>query len=288
MIYESEKLKTHLDELPPQKLYHYTSTEAFRCIIEFRTLWASDIFYLNDQQEIVHAIDLLQMTCKSLAKDKNRIEITFLEKLVNELEFHKKDQPHIFTASFSASRDQLSQWRAYSQSGGYALAFNGSVLSRIAQAQGYQLVRCIYEESDKVKIFKECVFSILSRLNPNEIDLIVENSAKVFLEVAAMMKHKGFAEENEWRLISTGRQNMVSEIKYRSNTKYLIPFREIALESQNILQKGDSRNYIGIVEVMVGPAPVQELSWRSCMRLLTDRDIYFEQITPSSTPFRVG
>ena len=39
---------------PENPLYHYTSLEGLRGIVDSRTLWATDIRYLNDAQELHH------------------------------------------------------------------------------------------------------------------------------------------------------------------------------------------------------------------------------------------
>ncbi|MDY6790526.1 MAG: DUF2971 domain-containing protein [Thermodesulfobacteriota bacterium] len=281
------KLEAHLSVAPPAKLYHYTSTEAFRCIVEHKKIWATDAFYMNDNQEILHALNLFQETCRSLAKSKVDHELAFLEKLLGELNFQKTDQPHIFTVSFSASRDQLSQWRAYTRNGGYALAFNGDALSHVADTQGYRLVKCVYQQKEKIQLIEEYLDAKLS-VSAVDPDILAVTTAIDFLEIAAMMKHQGFAEENEWRLISTSSRLKVENIEYRSALRYLIPYLEVDIGTTNIPQLNDPRDYIGINEVLVGPVPEPELSWRSCMQLLQDRMIFFEQITPSSTPFRAS
>jgi len=283
------KIDTHLSTALPDKLYHYTSTEAFRCIVEYKKLWATDAFYMNDNQEILHALELCQIVCQSIAKDTSGREHQFIEKLFKELHFQKANQAHIFTISFSECRDQLSQWRAYTRNGGYALSFKGSALSYIAHSQGYIIAKCIYEEAQKTELINEFIQQKIrdSVIEPN-IDLMAIMAANEFLTIAAMLKHQGFSEEQEWRLISTTCRDDPSQIKYRSVARYLIPYLEVSVSPDSIPQIDGIRKFIGIDEVLVGPAPEPELSWRSCMQLLVDRGIYFEQITPSGTPYRTN
>lgn len=284
-----EIIDNHLNTPLPGKLYHYTSTEAFRCIVEYKKLWATDAFYMNDNQEILHALALCQEVCRSIAKEASGREREFLEKLFGELHFQKTNQTHIFTVSFSESRDQLSQWRAYTRNGGYALSFKGAALSHVANRQGYLVAQCIYEEGLKKELLNEFISHKVreSATAPN-IDLLAVTAANDFLVIAAMMKHQGFSEEKEWRLISTTSRDDPSQIKYRSVARYLIPFLEVSVSPDVMPPIDGPRKFIGIDEVLVGPAPEPELSWRSCMQLLIDRDIYFEQITPSGTPYRAN
>jgi hypothetical protein len=285
----TQKLNSHLNTTLPSKLYHYTSTEAFRCIVEYKKLWATDAFYMNDNQEILHALTLCQTRCEFKAKETSDRELDFLNRLHRELHFQKTNQTHIFTVSFSESRDQLSQWRAYTRNGGYALSFKGSVLSHVAKDQGYLIAKCIYEEEQKLELIDEFLSDRTKEsVTKQDIDLLAVIAANDFLVIAAMMKHQGFAEEREWRLISTSSRDDTSHVKYRSVARYLIPYLEVSISPDVIPQIDGRRKFIGIDEILVGPAPEPELSWRSCMQLLYDRDIHFEQITPSGTPYRAS
>ncbi|MDP1525468.1 MAG: DUF2971 domain-containing protein [Rhodocyclaceae bacterium] len=244
---------------------------------------------MNDNQEILHALALCQAVCGSKAKETSGRELEFLNRLYGELHFQKTNQTHIFTVSFSESRDQLSQWRAYTRNGGYALSFKGSALSHVAKSQGYLIAKCIYEEEQKIKLLNEFVSHKVSEsATEKNIDLLAACVANDFLVMAAMMKHQGFSEEREWRLISTTSRDDPSHIKYRSVARYLIPYLEVSVSPDVMPQIDGRRKFIGIDEVLVGPAPEPELSWRSCMQLLIDRDIHFDQITPSGTPYRAS
>jgi hypothetical protein len=205
--------------------------------------------------------------------------------MLSDLLFQVSDQPHIFTCSFSDSRDQLSQWRAYTAKGGYAISFNADALNSIGLEQGYLFARCIYNDTEKLEIAREFLQAGLARADtedPATLSVLLVND---FLVIAAMMKHAGFAEENEWRLISTTSRLDKEKYKFRSTARYLVPYLEVSLEI-NPGKTSDGRNYLGFDEVLIAPAPEPELSWRSCMQLLIDRNIYFEQITPSGTPYR--
>lgn len=162
-------LTAHLNLVPPRKLFHYTSTEAFRCIVEHKTLWATDVFYMNDREEILHAIELCQRACNIIVQGKNGREREFLEALSRALDFHRADQQHIFSVCFSEGRDQLSQWRAYARHGGYGIAFNASALLSIADIHQYRLVKCIYQDDEKMKIIEEFVCAKVAEVSCAEV-----------------------------------------------------------------------------------------------------------------------
>ncbi len=45
-------------EEPPSILYHYTTQKGLLGIIQSKTIWATDILYLNDTMELKYAVDL--------------------------------------------------------------------------------------------------------------------------------------------------------------------------------------------------------------------------------------
>jgi hypothetical protein len=64
----------------PSNLYHYTSAEGIKGIIESESVWASNIRFLNDRCELVDAIDecvfaLSEKAKKVTGKDKRILEI---------------------------------------------------------------------------------------------------------------------------------------------------------------------------------------------------------------------
>jgi hypothetical protein len=55
-----EHIYQHLTKEPPEQLYHYTSVDVLEKITETRTIWATDIYHLNDRQEFMEAFDLIK------------------------------------------------------------------------------------------------------------------------------------------------------------------------------------------------------------------------------------
>ncbi|MEJ2699230.1 MAG: hypothetical protein P8Z70_06185, partial [Desulfuromonadales bacterium] len=109
---------------PRETLYHYTTLKGLLGIVESRTLWASDIRYMNDSAEMKHAADLIK---KDIAR---RIaEGHPNPKLLNQFQYwigHRIVHGHmLFSASFRSNGNLLSQWRGYSTHGkGVSVGFD--------------------------------------------------------------------------------------------------------------------------------------------------------------------
>ena len=47
----------------PAQLHHYTTAEGLRGILKSKSLWASDLRFLNDRSELITAISWSETTC---------------------------------------------------------------------------------------------------------------------------------------------------------------------------------------------------------------------------------
>ena len=109
-------------------IYHYTNTDALYGMLKDRKeiqMWASDFRFLNDKEELINGLEcLIDMMLESNISEKNK-------KYFYDLKKSKEYAKAITTfnnysiISFSLSRDNLSQWRAYANGlNGVALGFD--------------------------------------------------------------------------------------------------------------------------------------------------------------------
>lgn len=112
-------------------VYHYTSVEGFKSILENKKLWFSGIQYMNDASEMLEASNC----CKEYFIQKHGDEETpvikeYLDKQYEEL-FEKEKKKNIFVCCFSLGNDELPIWNYYCKDNkvqGYNLAFKLSEL----------------------------------------------------------------------------------------------------------------------------------------------------------------
>jgi hypothetical protein len=93
-------------------LFHYTTIAGLMGIIESKSLWASQIQYLNDSLEFNPAIDIARKNIENPSWIGKSEDYEFLlPKMANDLGF--AEDLKICVCSFSEEGDLLSQWRAY-------------------------------------------------------------------------------------------------------------------------------------------------------------------------------
>lgn len=115
----------HVAQPAPDILYHYTSLETLRRIIESDSLYASDALYLNDSKEFVHAVDAIVTRINILLNDtvldgESKIALAHLGTLLT-----KGQMIPAHVTSFSEKCDDLSQWRGYTPAGqGVCIGFD--------------------------------------------------------------------------------------------------------------------------------------------------------------------
>lgn len=113
---QKDILKEILSRTPPNLLHHYTTQAGFIGIVESEELWATHTQYLNDTREYVHAITLItNVLVKRRGESSNDLEKEILTEMIDGID--GMESMNVCVASFSAVRDSLSQWRAYSSGG---------------------------------------------------------------------------------------------------------------------------------------------------------------------------
>lgn len=257
----------------PEWLWHYTSPTAVLGILTHGVIRATMIHYLNDARELNYALDLAkdvieEESDKGGAHESADLCREFLERIRNIA---------VYVASFSAQKDDLSQWRAYCPpGGGHALAFETAALQAAAQEEGFQLRRCRYRRDEQVALLRPIVQRMLNdEAARNAKDLYDQYAIEVAI-CAAQVKHEAFHAEDEWRLVAGPTRNG-APVSYRENGVLLIPFREIAMHGTKAH---------GIAEIMIGPHRHPELAARS-LRTFTARGFGWPlRVSHSEAPFR--
>jgi len=215
---------------PEKFLYHYTSLNGFKGIIDTKKIWASNILYLNDTEEIKQAI-WITMTCLEIIADssESRDEKEFIDKFYWQVEsIPRRDRDFgIYVCSFSTKPDLLSQWRGYCPDGNgicIGLDFNSEIYEQI-KAQGFSLVKCEYADQHEIpplciqKFLNETLTAFhtlpLKMKLSDRIEKALTGFEQKLLRIATSIKHPAFIEEGEWRLVSEPVSMTNPNIKYR-------------------------------------------------------------------------
>lgn len=238
---------------PDATLYHYTSLQGLMGIIESKVLRASDVRYMNDSTELTYALSLIQAGISSRqglrGQDKEILSVfsTWLRDQINK-------GPMLFSASFRANGNLLSQWRGYASHGkGMSLGFNPRGIQTLALEQGFSLGRCIYDPEQQSTIIEALIDKVLSLCSGTTcVTSVLDRIEGDLLSVCALFKHPAFAEEQEWRLVSQPYGSAHGHpIAFREGKGMLVPYYAFGLELSEVIQ---------LDHVFVGPTPNADLS----------------------------
>jgi hypothetical protein len=287
----------------PTTLYHYTTPAGFKGIIESGVLRATHISYTNDGIELLHAVEV----ARSCLRDREQTATAQQEKtllaaievnLTNTTAFNTMP---IFISCFCDDGDLLSQWRGYGlREGGIAIGFDArKILAGIGTWPWRPyLVPVLYKDVDQRLLGTELIAGIALEydriLKPRSVtdpsahvsDYLTKcGLASTYL--GALFKHRGFAQENEWRLIYTPKNR--TEVKFLAKATHLSPFVELPIGTRREEQpdtKQKPPDLLPITEVWFGPGRYQEHAEHSCSALLSGLGYFGIPLKRSHTPFR--
>jgi hypothetical protein len=278
-------------------LFHYTSIEGLRKIINSKSIWATNVLYLNDASELNYSIKLLKEEINNL---KSKLEISksglfklsFLDNIIGNLnDYILKPMPFSFyVSSFSEEKDLLSQWRGYCPKGvGFSVGFNLGILTQFAKNNDYSIHRCNYKLEDCQKEMGKLIIEIFERYdteikNPSiewgdsEWELFTDLFVK-FVSIAPTFKHPKFEAEKEWRIIARMvPDSLANLIKFRTGESMLIPYIEVPIVTEG--------NEFAINQIVVGPTHDPKLSKASVEMLLKFNGVKFDEVLVSTIPYR--
>lgn len=291
--------RTVSEQKQPPHLYHYTSIEGLKGILESRCLRASQIHFLNDTQEFRYSIEILKKLISEFKNDlpqQRAIRRSPIkpEELLSDFFGLTKDmfgidvisRLPICVFSFSQKADLLSQWRGYCPpSGGYSIGFRSELLTPWLKTKKLFIEPCVYDEREQEIIIRNDIIkrkeTLLKRLTsePEKSDEILKrvwfDFFMEFSRLASVFKHPAFHEECEWRIISDLIPS--NRLAFMVRNSIFLPYFEINFGEINPFP---------IDEIIIGPAPEQSLARLSLIQFLINMGLQGISIKESSTPYR--
>ena len=235
-------------------LYHYTDSNGLIGILGHMKLWMTHHSFLNDSREIEYGMSLVEKVAKRL---KHKLPLDSFEQWQRQFDGGKYctgDQDYILC--FSTNRDQLSQWRAYSDDGtGFAIGFDRKQLVKTAG----KLVWCdapvedVYKHSAQIEMLETCIKDGLIKSG----DGIVETWDLLMDECAGRFKSDAFSEESEWRMKTifvddphSSDKKLSPQMRFRSTKYGIAPYVELPIPKR------------AVTEIVVGPkSPMRNKHW---------------------------
>ncbi len=266
---------------PPDSIYHYTTQRGILGIVTRREMWATQVHFLNDKNEVFLTFKLLE---RELKRQAGKMQNPGIKAVLNEIRRNlpRIDQGHICIASFCEVADLLSQWRGYGNQGkGYAIGFNLKELTHIAKRQHFVLWPCVYNSSLQLELVNYLIDSWSrefcgSRPVEHEKMLAVINTS--VCQLAPIIKDESFSEEKEWRLVSSVVSSKSPQFAFREGEFSLIPYYNF--------QIADEHGRHSIKTIVVGPSPHMELARNSLVTFLTASKLPAVEVISSKIPFR--
>jgi hypothetical protein len=282
-------LLKHLAQKPPLVLYHYTSLKVLEKITRNGEIWASDIEFLNDSDEYVHAKEFIKHELETRVAKNEKLR-SIVHSYVGQI-YHELDHLDLYVASFSTDGDSLPQWRGYCPNGqGVAIGFLPGALTSggldLAEGENQsidrKLLKCVYTSKEKIKLLD-------AHLN-HFLKLVTEHFGTDSLEPGRFLgdlteaccpffKNESFREEMEWRLSVRCMYRDVPRREFHIGRSTVVPHLRIDLRKNHRLDF--------IKELVIGPTPNKGLAFMGVKTLLNRRDLSSVAVRNSNIPYRM-
>lgn len=280
-------LSTELQKELPDYLYHYTTIEGLVGILSNQSLRASNIAFMNDSKEYEYGISIFlncieqKKLCDTISTSQNNI----LDSLKKQLQ-HSYAKA-IFSISYCASEDQLSQWRGYgNEDGAVCIEFHAKELKNlviVGKTGSHTLshylapAKVIYKREEQEKIVNEFIDIVLS----NEENINETNTLDIFInaiKLAVLFKDYSFHEEKEWRSVFLVAVNE-HEILFRTRKGVIVPYIETFINNEH------KNKRLPISKVIVGPSSCSNYTVESIKTFCVFNELPID-VTVSSIPYR--
>lgn len=203
----------------PQKMYHYTSVEVLKSIIQGKCMYATHISFMNDWEEYRVGYRILTKEIKnSIEKYRNDFESIigagnldtilsyFSDECLNIMtysqiyqmekfkDFRALTMPEVYTISFCKEKDLLSQWAIYAKESGVAIEFDFSDFV-FCDASLKDAEESVYNKEDwqTIKYYRNNRPHTINYSNQEMLDKLQEQVR----EVVRMIKNPKFASNEE-------------------------------------------------------------------------------------------
>jgi hypothetical protein len=264
---------------PPYAVYHYTDAAGLKGVLESGRLWASDMLYLNASREVTYAYGLM---CDHLRRNWNTSDMAlndFCARAEAELD-PRRWARSVFLACFCEDGDALTQWRAHTADGGYALGLRTAALENVGvRFQRAALRRVVYSAELQNALLQRLLDRTLTLVRSRSgesaeqraatSDAAMEFLSDHLIEFVASFKHHTFEQEAEWRLVvvlDTGYAGEgTGQVHFRVADGHPVPYAELDISPRT----GPSAS--PLAEVVCGPVDRSALAARSIQTLLRSR-----------------
>jgi hypothetical protein len=258
-------------------LAHYTNLAGLYGILETGQLWASNIAFLNDREELLHGVKCARRALSTIINDgKLRVWRDAIREVVKQIEDGRL--PNTYAACFCEKTDLLSQWRGYGgNEQGICLAFDTSGLDALKSGKRSFLAPVQYGLVKGKTTLRNSLRARLLAIDEDDFTAMGEDQKRdtvynVLSELIPRFKHKGFEAELEWRLVIQ-HETLRSSVSFRANKNVLVPYIKLGTSP------------LPLKYIRIGPGTDLDLTERSITVFLEAKG-YDVPVRRSRVPFR--
>lgn len=272
------------DSPRPPVLYHYTTAGGFEGIVRSRAIRATNFSFMNDPSEIAYGRRLIMRLLGERRRDAEPVTAELFNGVTIDL---AGDLPEIYVASFSTSRDDLSQWRAYGGSPArFALGFPTPFIQE-ATTRDYEhfvrFSRVLYEPGDQIEkvglaIDAAVTFLQQNEVGPEEARELRPRLTRRLLRMLPALKEPAYRAEAEWRIVILARPDVELKLSFDTSRGVIRPYLLFPLETRNGLPL--------VLESLLVLAPAHpEAAMKAAGMVLQSAGITNVNLRPSGIPF---
>jgi len=290
-----------------KRLVHYTTAANAALIIKSREVWMRKTRSMNDISEVLHGKDCLIEAYNGEAGERfaSALDSVFpglagkLEDTFNGWLPHFEKDTFVTCLSEHPSTEnelgRLSMWRAYGQGAGVALVVRSAPFEAETDALKAYSSPVAYlsraEFGSAFAAFAENIEASRDLLRQHDEDTILGNAFAMMRYAMVCTKHRGFAEEREWRVIHNPRLEPSERLRTSVETIGGTPQRVYRIPLENAPDEG----LVGMTvdelleRVIIGPCPDPVLMWEGFVELLTEAGASnaHERVKISHIPLRL-
>jgi len=269
------------------RFVQYTSAQAAMSIIENQEVWLRNTQCMNDFSEVEHGIACLSEAFKSEEVGqifKNSLEKLFpgiIEKFVKLFDswipYIRNDSYICCVSEHPPDEDKygrLSMWRAYGGDRSIALVLNPGPFFRDSDAFHAYTYPVIYNDSEA---FSNALLRIAEYINENSAFISTYDEKNIigmlfhsFKTYALCVKHPGFKEEREWRIVYNPKLAASDHVKMEVQSINGVPQNIAKIPLKDIPEE----NFYGatipqfIEQIIIGPNDHQIILGQAFSELL--------------------
>lgn len=289
-------------------IYHYTSPEGLKGIFDTSSLFATDMYFLNDSSEGMYVASLIEENIDRLCKNDKELKKCVEKELALINSGKWKETVHNYIISFSQNGDSLEMWNYYTKGNsiqGYNIGFDVDKLSSCIQIEildgnGKQIMRndgnhlvlhqgkVLYDKDKQMSIIKsifDMFYQKYIEVNDKKMmSLVAYLIVSKIIDCGHFFKAKEFSIEEEYRFIYAtalldGKNNSEKGIPFKEQFRIhegcLIPYQKCLFDMESVS------------EITFSPSLYNEMTEAGLSRLLDQHGIvHNNRIKKSKIPLR--